>query len=253
MRYIRPDELDQVFNFDLLVSPFDDEEIYSCVDRTLNMMKEANASPTWALSNHDTPRLVSRLGNNEASALALFTFGLPGACYVYQGQELGLPDADLKDEDRKDPAFIRTNGAQKGRDGARVPLPWSGMETPFGFTSGKPWLPIPQAWRGFSVEHESSDPASSLEMYRAILALRKRHIGVTESFAWTERPHGTGVIAYKRGSVQIVLNTSNSQIKFKTVGHLLIASDNQSFVLNGEVSVAAKACVWLDSVEEHAE
>lgn len=253
MRYIRPDELDQVFNFDLLVSPFDDEEIYSCIDRTLNMMKEADAFPTWALSNHDTPRLVSRVGNNEASALALFTFGLPGACYVYQGQELGLPDADLKDEDRKDPAFIRTKGAQKGRDGARVPLPWSGKETPFGFTLGKPWLPIPQAWQGFSVEHENGDPTSSLVMYRAVLAIRKHLVEASVSFAWTQRPNGTGAIAYKRGNIEIVLNTSNTPIKFKSAGYLLIASNNQSVVLNGEVIVAANACVWLDLGQKHAE
>ena len=246
MRYIRSDELDQVFNFDLLVSPFEDEEIYGCIDRTLNMMKDAGASPTWALSNHDTPRLVSRIGSDEASAMALFTFGLPGACYVYQGQELGLPDAPLKDEDRQDPAFIRTNGAQKGRDGARVPLPWSGKEAPFGFTSGRPWLPMPQVWQGLSVEAESGDPRSSLEMYRAALALRKRLVQGSSSFAWSARPDGTGVIAYRRGDVEIVLNTSDSPKRINTNGNLLISSNDQSTVLDGVVEIAAKACVWLN-------
>ncbi len=105
------------------------------------------APATWALSNHDTPRVVSRLGGGaeglrRARALALVAHALPGAVYVYQGEELGLADVDLPDEARQDPVFLRTGGEQKGRDAARVPLPWSGEAPPYGFgSSAATWLP----------------------------------------------------------------------------------------------------------------
>lgn len=245
LRYIRSDELHQVFNFDLLVAPFDDKEIFLCLERTLKLVGGVGASPTWALSNHDTPRLVSRVGAEQARALALFTFGLPGSCYVFQGQELGLPDADLEDSDRQDPSFIRSKGAQKGRDGARVPLPWGGSETTLGFSTGKPWLPIPQEWEGLSVEKQTGAERSSLEMYRDALELRKRLLTGKEDFTWTITPDGTGVISYRRGNVEMVLNTSDSPLKLKTPGRVLISSCETTDLLDGEVELAPRACVWL--------
>ncbi len=243
LRYVRSDELDQVFNFDLLVAPFNDVELYSCIKRTLQLMSSTVAAPTWALSNHDTPRLVTRVGEEEARALALFTFGLPGSCYVFQGQELGLPDAQINDADRQDPAFIRTQGKQKGRDGARVPLPWNGETTPFGFTSTKPWLPIPQEWKTRTVEHEIEDQQSSLNLYRHILPLRKQM--TSESFSWTHIPDGSGMIAFQRGNVEVVLNTSSVSVHFKTQGRVLIASNGQGHVGEGEVEIPPKTCLWL--------
>ena len=243
VRYVRSDELDQVFNFDLLITPFDDAELYGCIERTLKLMSITEASPTWALSNHDTPRLVTRVGEEEARALALFTFGLPGSCYVFQGQELGLPDAQLNDVDRQDPAFIRSHGEQKGRDGARVPLPWSGERSPFGFTSTKPWLPMPQEWRYQTVQHETEDEQSSLNLYRRVLGLRKKL--ASESFSWTHIPDGSGMIAFKRGNFEVVLNTAGVPVKFKTQGRVLIASNGLSHVNGGEIEIAPKACIWL--------
>lgn len=245
LRYIRSDELNQVFNFDLLVAPFDDKEIFTCLKRTLNLIGGVGASPTWALSNHDTPRLVTRVGKEQARALALFTFGLPGSCYVYQGQELGLPDADLADADRQDPAFIRSHGAQKGRDGARVPLPWSGDVTPFGFTTGRPWLPIPQEWKAQTVQNQEGDERSSLKMYRDVIALRGRVFNGDEDFIWTTTPNGSGVISFKRGNVEIALNTSDAPVRFKTSGRTLIASNEHSSAIDGEIELAPRACIWL--------
>ena len=229
--YVRPDELQQVFNFDLLVARFDDQEIFDCIDRTLTLIGGVGATPTWALSNHDTPRLVSRIGEKQARAMALFTYGLPGAAYIFQGQELGLPDAELLDSDRQDPAFFRTKGVQKGRDGARVPLPWKGETSPFGFTTGKPWLPIPQDWATKTFEKQSGDSASSLEMYRELLTLRKglnptaSDARAVDDFIWTQRPNGTGLIAYKRGSTEIILNTSESDIVLKRTGRIIFSSE----------------------------
>ncbi len=244
-RYVRPDELQQVFNFDLLVAPFNDQILYQCIDRTLKLMGTVGASPTWALSNHDTPRVVSRVGENESRALALFTFGLPGSSYIFQGQELGLPDAELEDCDRQDPAFFRTHGVQKGRDGARVPLPWSGEAAPFGFSSGKPWLPIPQGWSSLTVEKESGDLSSSLEMYRKILALRKENLLDSADFTWSRRPDESGVISYRRGNVEVFLNTSTQEFQVQSSGHFAIASDPRSKLELNILSIAPSSSAWI--------
>ncbi len=246
IRYVRSDELNQVFNFDLLVSQFDDVELFDCIERTLKLMSGTQASPTWALSNHDTPRLVTRVGAEQARALALFTFGLPGSCYVYQGQELGLPDADLADADRQDPAFIRSKGAQKGRDGARVPLPWAGDVTPFGFTFGKPWLPIPQEWAELTIENQSKNEHSSLMLYHDVISLRKSSLSGTTDFAWTATPNGSGVISFRRGTVEIALNTSDKPVRLKTSGRVLVSSSEPNLVVADEVEIAPRACIWLE-------
>lgn len=246
-RYVRRDELQQVFNFDLLVSPFDDTELFECIDRMRKLMADVGAPPTWALSNHDTPRLASRIGVEEARSLALFVFGLPGSCYVFQGQELGLPDAELADSDRQDPAFIRTKGLQKGRDGARVPLPWSGTATPFGFTTGKPWLPIPQEWAPLTIENQTGDAHSSLEMYRKVLKLRKLLPSGVENFAWSRVPDESGVISYRRGPIKIMLNTSANSHTMKNMGKLLISSPGGVQLADGDIELGAKACVWVDT------
>jgi alpha-glucosidase len=190
-RYVRADELHQVFNFDLLTAPFQSDYLFEVIDRSNQLNATVNALPTWALSNHDSPRVASRLGDLESRALALFVFALPGSAYIFAGQELGLPDGELNDSDRQDPSFIRSKGAIKGRDGARVPLPWSGQLTPFGFTSGTPWLPINQSWQSLSVEAQSADSKSVLSLYRNAMALRAEHLTGTGDIEWLESPlHG---------------------------------------------------------------
>jgi alpha-glucosidase len=156
-RYTRPDELHSVFNFPYLSCPWDAGALREAIDAT-------PSPPTWVLSNHDVDRHVSRygrqdtsfdldnrdhtqqvdlaLGTRRARAAALLTMALPGAVYIYQGEELGLWEVeDIPDDQRRDPIFIRTNGADPGRDGARVPLPWSGAEPPFGFSVAQPSRP----------------------------------------------------------------------------------------------------------------
>ena len=125
-RYVAPDTLHQIFNFDFMATPWDAERLRTVIARTMEGLAPVGAPATWALSNHDTPRVVSRLGGGaeglrRARALALVAHALPGAVYVYQGEELGLADVDLPDEARQDPVFLRTGGQQKGRDAARVP------------------------------------------------------------------------------------------------------------------------------------
>lgn len=206
--YVRPDELHQFFNFDVMNAPFDADYLYKSISDMLALVKEQNAWPTWCLSNHDCERVASRIGADAARAMALFIFGLPGSAYIYNGQELGLPTGEMEDSDRQDPIFFRTGGKQKGRDGARVPLPWSGQTTPFGFTTGKPWLPIQQSWAEFTVESEESDPNSSLNLYKNLLKLRKEMLLGSGEITWTHDASKDGLLSYKRGNIEVIINIS---------------------------------------------
>jgi alpha-glucosidase len=217
--YVRPDELHQFFNFDVMNAPFESAYLYKSISDMLGLVKEQSAWPTWCLSNHDSERVASRIGADAARAMALFIFGLPGSAYVFNGQELGLPSGEMADSDRQDPIFFRTNGAQKGRDGARVPLPWSGEKAPFGFTTGEPWLPLQDSWKEFTVEAEDRDPDSSLNLYRKALKIRKEQIVGSGEINWTNTD---GVLAYKRGNIEVMVNISESPKPFS--GQVLLSS-----------------------------
>jgi alpha-glucosidase len=243
-RYVRGDELQQVFNFDLLVAPFDAAFLFQCISSTLEMLRQVDAPATWALSNHDTPRVASRHGSKASRALALFVLALPGSCYIYNGQELGLPDAQLADSDRQDPAFFRTKGLQKGRDGARVPMPWSGDKTPFGFSSGSPWLPIPNEWREFSVSSQNTDPSSTLNLYRSALKIRKNKLVGAGEIEWVDRGE-TGLLSFARGEFAIYLNSGTSAIEIPTVGTLALGSDHEVKLANGTLSLPAASAAWV--------
>lgn len=218
-RYVRPDELHQIFNFDFLIAEWDAKFLANAVEKTLQEVAAVSAPPTWVLSNHDSPRLVSRMGGGElgekkARAIALLTHALPGGVYVFQGEELGLPDAQLSDADRQDPVFFRTKGVDKGRDGARVPLPWNSEQNHFGFTSGKPWLPIPAAWADKTVEAQKiftqDKHLSFLRLYQKSLQLRKLFSGL--DFSWLIRTEE--IIGFTRGSEYAVYsNTSGSELQ----------------------------------------
>ena len=157
--YLRKDELHMAFNFTLLFEPWDADSLRDGIDSSRAALAEVGAPPTWVLENHDVTRLPSRYGSlDRARAAALLLLALPGPVFLYQGQELGLEEVDLPDEARQDPIFRRTNGARKGRDGCRVPMPWEGAAPPFGFTGGTPWLPIPAAWAEKTVERQDARP-----------------------------------------------------------------------------------------------
>ena len=183
-RYVSPTSLHQIFGFDFLVVAWNAVVMQRTITQGINAVAQVGAPPTWALSNHDSPRVASRLGGgalglNRARALAMVAHALPGGIYIYQGEELGLPDAELPDSARQDPVFFRTQGKQKGRDAARVPLPWSGDTPPYAFTeSEKPtWLPQPIGWGSVTVEAEDADPTSTLNLYRTLVRDRKKLSG----------------------------------------------------------------------------
>ena len=163
-RFVRPDELQQAFNFHWLSAPWSAAAFRRVITETLDAVGLVDASPTWVLSNHDVVRHVTRYGGGavglaRARAAVLTMLALPGSAYVYQGEELGLEQVDVAPEDRQDPAFLRTG--EGGRDGCRVPMPWSGEKPPFGFGAGEgqPWLPQPDAWADLTVAAQDGDPA----------------------------------------------------------------------------------------------
>ncbi|MFD7031069.1 alpha-amylase family glycosyl hydrolase, partial [Streptomyces sp. NPDC059917] len=182
--YVRPDELHQAFNFRFLKCPWDAEAMRTVIDESLAATTAVGAPTTWVLSNHDVVRHVTRYGGGarglaRARAAALLMLALPGSAYVYQGEELGLPEViDLPAEVRQDPAFTRGAGQDGLRDGCRVPIPWSGEEAPYGFGPGGSWLPQPQEWAGLSVAAQTGDPHSTLELYRAAIELRRAMPGL---------------------------------------------------------------------------
>jgi alpha-glucosidase len=197
--YVRPDEMHLAFNFTLLKEEWDAERMRATIDRTLAAVGEVGATATWVLENHDVTRLPTRIGEEHAAAAALLLLALPGTAFVYEGQELGLEEVDLPDEARQDPIFFRP-GPRKGRDGCRVPVPWTAEPPGFGFTSGTPWLPIPETWTAKAV---ASEPPM-LELYRRAIELRASFADAP--FAWLDSPRGT--LAFARGDVVCVVGVS---------------------------------------------
>ena len=189
--------------------------------------------------NHDVPRLPTRYGGGEdglrrARAAALLLLALPGAAFLYAGQELGLEEVELEDAYRQDPIFARTGGERKGRDGCRVPFPWTAEGPGFGFTTGPAWLPMPGSFGPLSSEAQDADEASLLALYRAALRLRRDLSG---ELRWREL--GPGALAFTRDSFLCVVNVEGRPCELPE-GELLLASEPLSG--NG---LPAGAAAWL--------
>ncbi|MDY6056012.1 glycoside hydrolase family 13 protein [Micrococcus sp.] len=223
-RYVRPDEMHQTFNFTYLMAGWDAESLSSAITRSFREAEKVGAPNTWVLSNHDTVRHTSRygladpssypagltaeheqpdeaLGRRRARAAAMIELALPGSAYIYQGDELGLPEhTTLAPEHRQDPYFFRTGGAEPGRDGCRIPLPWAADEPGLGFSGGAdatPWLPQPKSFRALAADRQVGVEGSSFELYRQLLQLRAEAELGTGVFAWADlhRP-AEGVLAF---------------------------------------------------------
>lgn len=207
--YARPDELGQAFDFDLLDATWDAKSLRGTISKCLDAAGISGSSPTWTLSNHDIVRHLSRFalptgtdlnrwllsdgtdpapdlaqGTRRARAAVLLMLALPGSTYLYQGEELGLPEVpDLSPAVLQDPQWIRYAGTRKGRDGCRVPLPWTASGPSFGFGTGGSHLPMPQWFAEYAVERQDGAPESVLELYRAALR-RRRELQTTETLVW---------------------------------------------------------------------
>jgi alpha-glucosidase len=240
--FVRPDELDQAFNFAWLLAEWSAESFREVVADTLAAVAPVGASPTWVLSNHDVVRHPTRYGGGEqglarARAATLAMLALPGSSYLYQGEELGLEQVDVEPEDRQDPSWFRTR--EVGRDGCRVPIPWSGDSAPFGFGPGdaQPWIPQPDEFKGLSVEAQTGVKGSTLEFYRAALAARREHtLSAGDEVTLVV---GTGdVLELQRGGLRVLLNCGTADVPLPE-GRVLVSSAPVDAVLPPDT------CVWM--------
>jgi alpha-glucosidase len=260
--YVRSDELHQAFNFQYLSTHWDAAALRAVIDRTLDAMRPVGAPSTWVLSNHDVTRHTTRfahdtalgtqireagdreLGLRRARAATLLMLALPGSAYLYQGEELGLPDVvDLPDEVRQDPAYVRGAGQDGFRDGCRVPIPWTRTGPSYGFGPGGSWLPQPENWGGMSVEAQQGVPGSTLELYRTALAVRREHpdLGAGDAVEWLKAPEG--VLAFRRGDFVCVANTTGEAVTIPAYGRVLVAGGEVT-VADDEAKLPADSTVW---------
>ncbi|MDQ1607143.1 MAG: alpha-glucosidase [Microbacteriaceae bacterium] len=267
-KYLRRDELHTAFNFDFMARPWDAEKLRESIDATLAAHAPVNAPSTWVLSNHDVTRPVTRYGRDDSSfafaskrfgtpvdlelgerrarAAALLTAALPGALYIYQGDELGLPEVeDLPLDQLQDPMHFRSNGVDPGRDGCRVPLPWSGSEPGLGFGpagAAAPWLPQPASWQKLAVEEQEADQSSMLRLYREALRIRTASPELHgPEFAWIASPDG--VLSFSRGDRFVsVTNLSSAPIDLPDHAEILISSAG---LLSGRLPPDSSA--WLQT------
>ncbi len=247
-RYVRQDELNQVFNFNFMMLGWDAAAMKASIEGTLAELVDVKAPATWVLNNHDTPRVVTRIGSaRKARALAMLTHSLPGGIYIYQGEELGLPSADLPDAARQDPAFIRSGGTDKGRDECRVPLPWSSTLANYGYGAGKPWLPQPSDWAQYAMDVEVKDPSSSWTLYKKSLALRHSHpaLGGEGVPTWIDAPLGVMHFTREPG-LEVVVNATDERVTVAVSGtSILLESADGSSLQDGRLAIAANTTIWL--------
>ncbi len=263
--YLRPGELQTAFNFEFLSCEWDADAYRSVIEDSIGSATSVGTVATWVISNHDVvrpasvlglpvgtdtnawllsggarPRVDSDLGLRRARAAALLELGLPGSTYIYQGEELGLPEvADLGPDVLRDPTWQRSGGATKGRDGCRVPIPWERHGPSFGFGDAPGWLPQPADWGERSVRAQSGDPDSTLELYRRAIAARGA-FAADESFAWDPDLDKGDVLAFRRGAGWLVLvNTGATPVPLPE-GEVVVASAP----LDGAV-LPGDTAVWL--------
>ncbi|MFF8880979.1 glycoside hydrolase family 13 protein [Streptomyces flaveolus] len=263
-RYLRPDELHTAFNFNFLTCPWDPDRLRATIDSTLAEHAPVGAPATWVLANHDVTRTVTRygradtgfdfatkafgtptdlaLGTRRARAAALLTLALPGSVYLYQGEELGLPEADIPLDRIQDPMHLRSGGTDPGRDGCRVPLPWTATAPWWGFGSAtEPWLPQPGDWAHYAVDRQLGDPESMLTLYREALLLRRAGNGFGDG-PMTWMPAAEGVLAFGRtDGLVCVVNLSDAPADLPAHEQVLLSSGP----LEPDGMLPRDTAVWL--------
>jgi alpha-glucosidase len=244
--YVREDEYHQSFNFSFLETPWDADALRQVIDVSMTALARVGAPNTWVLSNHDVVRHATRfglpdparwrawlrdpdpvapdrsLGQRRARAAVLLLLSLPGSAYLYQGEELGLDEVwDLDDSVRDDPVWFRSQHTDRGRDGCRVPIPWSTAGPSFGFSTAEAWLPQPARFAERAADLQIGDEQSMFELYRKTLALRREHLGDDESLEWL--PSAPSVLAYRRNDLICVINLG-TEVTDIPEGRILVAS-----------------------------
>jgi alpha-glucosidase len=275
--YLVPGGLPQVFNFQLILASWGMAGFRDAIDPVLALAGGSRAP--WVIGNHDVPRPVSRyqlddgltphtierlislghakaeVGVRRARAAALLLLALPGSAYIYQGEELGLPEVtDLPAAARRDPRFRRTGGRLPGRDGCRVPLPWTSSGPDFGFSDSAspapPWLPQPPGWGGYSVEAQLADPGSFLGLYRAALKLRREHPALGRgTLRWLDEPQhrqDAGLLCFAREPGFIfALSLGDTPVPLPPHREVLLASEPDPLGADGRLP--PDTAVWLSA------
>ena len=262
--WVRPDEMHQAFNFSYLEAAWTGPSMRGVINNSMAAFGAVGAPSTWVLSNHDVVRHATRLaltaknpqghgigpkspgqpipelGLRRARAATALMLSLPGSAYMYQGEELGLPEVvHVPDELRQDPTWIRTDGERYGRDGCRVPIPWSADSRSYGFsTTGESWLPQPTDWAPYARDAQDGVAGSTLELYRQALALRAEFALGSGSIEWLDG-YGDAVVAFRSGPVIVVANTGKASVDLPT-GEVLLASGT----IAGR-ALATDDTVWL--------
>ncbi|MDU7359838.1 MAG: glycoside hydrolase family 13 protein [Propionibacteriaceae bacterium] len=261
--YLRPDEMHTAFNFDFLTCEWDADQYRAKIEASMEADEKVGAPTTWVLSNHDTMRHTSRLGRDDqpgvhkefigpddpqpdealglrrARAATMLELALPGSAYLYQGEELGLPDhTTLPHEYRQDPAWFQSNHEELGRDGCRIPLPWDADAPGLGFSpNGKTWLPQPESYARYAVDQQRDEEGSTLELYRTMLRLR-RELGLgSRTLTWLDSPKG--VLMFENAGVLVVINVSGDPVAVPAGREVLVASA----AVDGEIPENTAA--WL--------
>ncbi len=267
-KWVRPDEMQQAFNFPYLETPWEASALRAVIDESLEAFSAVDAPSTWVLSNHDVVRHASRLavtaenpqghgigpkspgqpiretGLRRARAATALMLALPGGAYLYQGEELGLPEViHLPDEARQDPTWFRTNGERYGRDGCRVPIPWEAGAPAYGFnTTGAAWLPQPDDWDSFARDSQVGVEGSTLELYREALRLRRENELGLGDLTWLDG-FDDHVVAFSNGAITVIANTGNAVSAIPAPfaeAEVLLASGS----VNG-TSIGADSTIWV--------
>ncbi len=266
--WVRPDEMSQAFNFSFMFTEWKASALRRVIKESISAFGAVGAPATWVLSNHDVVRHASRLaltadspqgagigpnspgkpdravGLRRARAATSLMLALPGSSYVYQGEELGLPeDMELVDSARQDPTWFRTKGEKYGRDGCRVPIPWEADLPTYGFSAaGTSWLPQPTDWAPYARDSQRGIPGSTLELYRSALAQRREYDLGAGALQWV-KGYGKGVLAFRNGSVTVMCNTGKRAVQLPA-GDIILSSET---ITDG--TLPRDTTVWLRSSE----
>jgi len=265
--YVKPGEYHQTFNFGYLETPWNKEKLQDVVTESLTAFGAVGAPSTWVLSNHDVIRHATRMGYDQvpkqghgigpkyaqpdeakgqrrARAASAFMLGLPGGAYIYQGEELGLPEhTTLEDKYREDPTFFRTNGERVGRDGCRVPLPWeAGVNESNGFsTTGASWLPQPASYKRYARSEQEGVAGSTLELYKRLLKERKAFDLGNGEFRWAPEFMNETTLAYINNGILVLANFSGDPVVIPA-GEILVTTQHD-LRLKGELE--HDQVVWI--------
>ena len=264
--WVRPDEMHQAFNFEYLETPWNAPKLRAVIAESLAAYGAVGAPSTWVLSNHDVIRHASRLaltgdvpqgtgigprsevqpipalGLRRARAASTMMLALPGSAYLYQGEELGLPEVvDLPDDARQDPTWFRTHGERYGRDGCRVPIPWTADGASYGFNgSGASWLPQPTQWAELARDVQRNQPDSTLSLYRRVLSERRAHALGTGELHWLDG-YGDDVVAFRNGDITVIANVGSTPVPLPAGAAVLLQSSPLE-----DGAIGSDTTVWLD-------